>query len=87
MEKKKYQKPSIIIEDFSLSDNIAGNCDVKTDTQNAANECGKFFLGVGDVFGDGMQGCTDFGVNVNDDEPDYNGICYHVPTDNNLFTS
>lgn len=82
--KKKYTKPMIIIEDFSLDTTIAGSCDVKTDTQGYG-ECGLDMSGI-TIFLDGMSGCTFPIKNVGGDG-EHNGLCYHVPTDSNLFNS
>lgn len=82
--KKVYTKPVIVIEDFSLSTNIAGNCDVIIDTQSSGM-CGLDFGGTM-IFITDYAGCQDFEVSPDDGQ--YNGICYHVPTSNNdMFNS
>lgn len=82
MKKKKYEKPMIIIDNFSLADSIAAGCEI-TDVTHSKNEqgCGLNFDRQGAVFTAEM-GCKY-------KEPDgFDGICYHVPTDsNNLFLS
>ena len=81
--KKHYSKPEILFEDFSLSTSITVGCEIQTKTPSQ-NQCGFFFEGVGNVFMSGISGCNDFPV----DNGDFNGICYHVPNeDNNLFNS
>lgn len=85
--KKKYEKPQIIIENFSLSTAIAGSCEVKSDMQNAG-QCAFDFSGL-KVFLDSMGSvCTDVKVKDMGGDGDFNGMCYHVPNDeNNLFNS
>lgn len=82
--KKEYVKPIILFESFSLSTNIAADCENKTHLP-AENQCGIWLEGVGNTFISGMTGCEDFTLSEDDE---YNGICYHTPTEgNNLFTS
>lgn len=82
--KKKYTKPIFVFENFSLNTSIAGDCGVKTNLPSS-DICGMNFTGVGNVFLSGMEGCSDFGVSV---DGEFNGICYHVPTnDKQLFNS
>lgn len=85
--KKPYQKPEIVYEDFSLSTNIAGTCDVITSTPNSGNcaypmDTGAF--GIQNVFVGTVEDC-DVTPQSGDE---YNGICYHVPYDtSDLFNS
>lgn len=85
---KKYVKPEVIIESFSLCTNVAAGCEYTNVTHTE------------DVYGCGYKlGRLDtevvftleMGCNRHEllDETDaYNGICYHVPSlDENLFTS
>ena len=73
----------IVIENFSLNTTIAGNCDVKIDTQNSG-ECGLDWAGEM-LFLVNINGCSE---KVDVDDGSYNGMCYHVPNDdNNLFNS
>lgn len=88
MEKKKYKKPMIVIESFSLDTNIAGNCEKPFNLQ------AQFVCGIPDENGLGMNIFTpglDGGnciVPGNGDNAKYDGFCYHVPTENNeLFNS
>ena len=84
--KKAYTKPVVMFHDFSLTTSIAGDCEVKTDTQSNST-CGLDFSGL-KVFLDGMGGCTDIPVTNTGGDGEYNGICYHVPSGNqNLFNS
>lgn len=83
--KKKYSKPDIAFESFSLSTSIAGNCEVKTDTKGGG-ECGYPMDGLGILFVVGMNVCN---VPITDEQSlNYNGFCYHVPMENSsLFNS
>ena len=84
--KKRYAKPEIMFEDFTLSTNIAGDCDTKTDTFGNS-DCWLDFSGL-KVFLEGMNGCSDIKVTNYGGDGEFNGICYHVPLEsNNLFNS
>ena len=84
--KKTYIAPEILFESFTMSTNIAGDCEAKPDTQANYDSCGKDFSGLV-VFLQGYNGCSSIQVGVLETDL-YDGICYHVPTDaNNLFTS
>lgn len=80
--KKQYSKPEIMFESFTLSVNIAGDCDVITTTM-AQNVCG--YLDPRDptrtmVFNSSISGCKRV------EESD--SVCYHNPTEtSNLFNS
>ena len=85
--KKVYTKPEIIFESFSLSTNIAGDCESIIDTQSRGNcgiEFGSLVIFVGEY-----TGCnSNNGVVVEGDDGNYNGICYHVPVESStLFNS
>lgn len=80
--KKSYVKPQVFFEDFQLSANIAGVCDIPTN--HAEDECQWTVEvpGIGKAFVTEGMGC---GYSPNDG--DY-GVCYHVPVDaSRLFTS
>lgn len=82
MMKKKYVKPHIFFDNFSLSEGIAGNCEgiVNNPTKGICA-----VVGTGDInmFDGNMEAC-DFTT----DEDAWDGFCYHVPTEyNNLFNS
>lgn len=81
--KKKYIKPEINFESFTLSSCIAGSCEERTDTPSAG-ECGYQPEGYDEkIFVTGVEGCTEI-----HDEGMYNGLCYHVPQESyNLFNS
>jgi hypothetical protein len=83
--KKRYSKPDIAFESFSLSTSIAGNCEFKTDS-HSDGECGFYMDAVGVVFVIGVDACQ---VPITDElSLKYNGFCYHVPIgSSNLFNS
>ena len=86
--KKRYEKPQIVFEDFTLSTNIAGTCGNVIDLQSSGI-CAMWGTGDIFIFVTGVQACeytpTDMGY-VDDDV--YDGICYHVPFETkNLFNS
>lgn len=81
--KREYRKPEIMFEDFTLSTNIAGDCEVKTNTASKG-DC---------AYGED----TDFGVAIflstisdciyQQAEGEFNSICYHTFEGNSLFNS
>lgn len=88
--KKNYNKPEIMFEDFSLSNNIAAGCEFEANS--AQDMCG-YVLGITNqvVFISKETGCT-YTENVVSDSTGYyyqgaNKICYHVPDASNLFNS
>ena len=82
--KKEYTKPKIMFEDFALSTNIAGSCEVIVQTANAG-ACGLLFGG-DMIFLANVTGCADKVTPGGDGS--WNGMCYHVPNPNfNLFNS
>ena len=85
--KKTYSKPDIFFEDFSLSTNIAAGCEEKPSAHSGVETaCGvKWSAGVY-VFTEEMDGCNR--KLVNGQQGEYNGLCYHNPTNNyNVFYS
>ena len=91
--KKVYAKPNIMFESFSLSQNIAAGCEVKTETMSV-NQCGLEFGPM--VIFVSTPVCTEDGLVENMGNGDgaandliYNGLCYHVFTNGeyNLFNS
>ena len=83
--KKAYSKPEIFFEDFTLTTNIAGTCEHKTNTPSSW-QCGVNASGI-NVFLEGMTGCEDFAVGAAGGDGEFNNICYHVPYGENLFNS
>ena len=85
--KKVYTKPEIFFDDFSLSQNIAGDCEEKIDTQ-ARGQCGLDFGSFVVFLGTVGTKCTGDGiVDGTDGDGQYGNICYHVPYGENLFNS
>ena len=87
--KKRYSKPDIAFESFSLSTSIADNCELKTDTKGGG-ECSYPMDALGNVFLTTVAACNGIGNTPITDEQSlmYNGFCYHVPVENsNLFNS
>lgn len=83
--KRAYESPEILFEDFSMSVNIAGNCDVIIDGSHYG-KCGLSF-GRKTYFVDGITGCTSK-VEDGDTVGSYDQVCYHVPIDTkDLFNS
>ena len=89
--KKTYTKPEISFESFLMCTNIAGSCEATAQNQANFNTCGMVFAPFV-VFGSDLNGCKfgkdnlmPFPVEPNQA---YNGICYHVPSeDPNIFNS
>lgn len=81
--KRNYEKPQIFYESFELNTNISAGCENPTNLPSQ-NQCGLDFSGLM-VFMTGMTGCEDIQIS---ESADFDGICYHTPTEgNNLFTS
>ena len=83
--KRAYVKPDIVFESFTLSTNIATGCEhVANHTKGVCNYT--FRWGYNQeytIFDAGVaNGCD---VDTIDEEID--GICYHNPSSNNIFTS
>ena len=85
--KKTYSKPDIMFDSFSMNTNIASGCGMitKLPTQGV---CGyqpdrSNFVVFTSSMTSGDGACT-----YPEDDGEYNGICYHVPTsDDSLFSS
>ena len=83
--KKVYTKPEIMFETFTLSENIAGDCNTIIDSANSGNcayEVYDEFLGIQNIFVTGVDACK-----ITEADGEYNGICYHTPYDEALFNS
>ena len=79
--KKVYSKPEIMFEDFTLNENIAGDCNIIIDNQTRDN-CAYISTGGIATFLDGISVCV-FTKPDGDNE-----ICYHVPlSTTDLFNS
>lgn len=85
--KKKYEKPEIMFESFSMSTNIASGCEHQNVTHSdGVYGCGYKLERFDDVVFTEAVGCN--AHEVLDSDGSYNKICYHVPSENNnLFTS
>ena len=74
--KKLYTKPEIMFESFTLSTNIAGDCDIKIN--NPTEGVCAYIIQAGgrthSIFTSEISGCK-----TTQDNGDYNGICYDVP--------
>lgn len=83
--KKRYSKPEIMFEDFSVSNSIAGGCNAIISGHSYGTCPYKTmdeFLGEVNIFIEDFAVCTTVEA-----DGEHNGICYHVPYDNNLFNS
>ena len=81
--KKTYEKPHIFFDSFELTTNISAGCEVPTNLPSM-DWCGLDFSGLM-VFMSGMSGCSDIQIGKGGD---FDGICYHTPTEtNNVFAS
>lgn len=81
--KKTYIKPEIMFEEFSLSTNIAATCGTPATHSENQYGCGYAIGRFDQVVFTELMGCS-----VQEDDGDYNGICYHVPTEAySLFSS
>lgn len=83
--RKAYSKPQIMFEDFTLSTNIAAGCEVITYTPNSGTCAYKFTDEFGDTWNVFVSDVLACGTNEGD-RP-YNGVCYHLPDDKNVFNS
>lgn len=86
--KKKYSKPDIMFESFTLSNCVAGACAGGAELLAGDYECGKLFSDGNAVFGTGMTGCTIEVTMDQDGDGQWGEYCYHVPANLlNLFIS
>jgi hypothetical protein len=82
--KKRYSKPEIHFDDFSLTTSISAGCEAKI-TNAVQFQCGLPFAGK-DIFTSQFPAACE--KQVTDGSPAYNGLCYHVPIDTkNIFNS
>lgn len=82
--KREYRKPMVVFENFAMSTNIAGTCEVKTWTpaQMTCPYTPPRFPDLS-IFIDSSNGCT-----TAEADGEYDGICYFVPSESNtLFNS
>ena len=87
--KKTYTKPEISFESFLMSTNIAGDCGTIIDTESR-NNCAYVLRSGHHVFLSNLSSICDTTEYGGDSTVDgeYNGFCYHVPTEGKvLFNS
>lgn len=78
--KKRYEKPDIMFDNFAMSVSVA-SCEEKANF--ARGVCG-VEMGPGSYIFTGNVGSC----NIIQNDMEFNGLCYHVPTDsNNVFNS
>ena len=85
--KKLYSKPEIMFESFTLSTNIAGDCE-RVVGNPAKGTCGILGSepGVDNLFSATVTGTS--GCQIWNNADDYDGYCYHTSVDTkNLFNS
>lgn len=81
--KKTYTKPDIMFDSFSLCSSIAAGCARPIGNQSQGN-CPLMVSGNPHF----LSSVTVCWTVIEDGSPQYDGICYHVPTDStNLFNS
>ena len=85
--KKIYSKPEIIFEDFTLSENIAGDCEGIVGNP-AKGTCAYLSSGGIATFTDSVDACDFTPADMGSTDDRWDGFCYHVPIEtNNLFNS
>ena len=87
--KKRYSKPDILFESFSLCQNIAAGCEIKPKNPILLMTG---VLGDRDGFAFNDSSSCDVDVTVAGGDGDYNGVCYHTFNQNvenpvNVFAS
>ena len=85
--KKTYSKPDIFFEDFTLSTNIAGDCEgiVGNPSKDA---CAVVGTGGINMFSGTLSFCDFKPEDLGGKTDEWDGNCYHNPTEyNNLFNS
>lgn len=86
--KKTYTKPIIMFENFTMSTNIAGDCEPPYVGNHSKGVCAVIGNGGIGVFSGDIAGCDFSPTDLGGLEDEYNGLCYHVPVDeNSLFNS
>ena len=88
--KKLYSAPDILFESFTMSTNIAGQCEGEPVNNPTQGTCAVLGTGGIAIFNDTVGAVcvfkpTDLGAGKDDE---WDGLCYYNPTDyNNLFNS
>ena len=82
--KRIYTKPEILFENFSSSASVASGCGTLATYQSGVCPYETLYAGVQlFIFTGEVSACT-----TKEQDGDYNGICYHVPSETyTLFTS
>ena len=84
--RKKYTKPAIVFESFSMSTNLAGSCEF--DVNFAMDICPVEMSSGETVFTAEMATCMYTPQMFNQGPDMWNGFCYHIPVDTqNIFGS
>jgi len=85
--KKKYEKPQIIIENFSLATTIAGTSESIVDNATKGT-CAVLGTGGIAMFSGTISACEFKPQDMGGKDDEWDGFCYHVPTEySNLFNS
>ena len=85
--KKRYEKPQIVFEDFTLSTNIAGDCEAIVDNPTKG-ACPVKGTGGINIFSDPNSGCMFTPQGMGQPADMWDGFCYHVPIpEASLFNS
>ncbi|MBQ8856548.1 MAG: hypothetical protein IJ024_00235 [Lachnospiraceae bacterium] len=85
--KKKYVKPQIVFEDFSLNTSIAGDCEGIVGNPSKGT-CAVIGTGNIAIFDGTVSACVFTPTDIGGTEDKWDGACYHVPTEySNLFNS
>lgn len=86
--KKIYSKPEIMFEDFTLSENIAGDCEGEPVGNPTRGSCAIIGTGRQAIFSDRVSACDFTPTELGGTDDMWDGLCYHVPTEySNLFNS
>lgn len=84
--KKKYEKPIVLIEDYSMSEICAGSpCEEKLNF--ADGDVCHSWLTIGGEFLFNKANDDCLGGWMDDPDFKYDGVCYHGPENRNFFTS
>ena len=79
--KKIYTKPVVVIEDFSLSTTIAGDCEGEPVGNPTKGVCAVQGTGGVNVFSGNIVACDFTPEEMNQPKDQWNGFCYHVPVE------
>ncbi|MBO5322836.1 MAG: hypothetical protein J6A88_01880 [Oscillospiraceae bacterium] len=86
--KRAYEKPQILFESFSVSTNIAGDCEGNPVGNPSRGSCPVISSSGDRIFDTAAHGCDYTPTQMGGVDDMWDGYCYHVPTEyNNLFNS